>query len=78
MSARATAFRQALALEGPGAVAFPPRYVVLGIRRGVGVYTEWLGTVMGSYETPYEDTPSRRWTTCGRALSAKRGDLVQS
>jgi uncharacterized protein (DUF885 family) len=47
-------FQAALALEGPDRPAFRRGTSFSGYREGWGLYTEWLGTVMGIYETPYE------------------------
>ncbi|MFV0277194.1 MAG: DUF885 domain-containing protein [Parahaliea sp.] len=50
------ALQAAIAREAPGAV---PRFrrdnYFSGYGEGWGLYTEWLGTLMGIYETPYED-----------------------
>lgn len=48
-------FQAALALEGPPRPAFRNATYFSGYGEGWGLYTEWLGTVMGIYETPYED-----------------------
>jgi len=48
-------FQAALALEGPERPAFRRATSFSGYGEGWGLYTEWLGTVMGIYETPYED-----------------------
>lgn len=48
-------FQAALALEGPPRPAFRNAIYFSGYGEGWGLYTEWLGTVMGIYETPYED-----------------------
>ena len=45
----------ALALEGPERPAFRRGTSFSSYGEGWGLYTEWLGTVMGIYETPYED-----------------------
>ena len=45
----------ALALEGPQRPPFRRGTSFSGYSEGWGLYTEWLGTVMGIYETPYED-----------------------
>lgn len=45
----------ALALEGPERPAFRRGTQFSAYGEGWGLYTEWLGTVMGIYETPYED-----------------------
>ena len=41
--------------RGPRASSVPPGTSFSGYGEGWGLYTEWLGTVMGIYETPYED-----------------------
>jgi len=48
-------FQAALALEGPPRPAFRGNTYFSGYGEGWGLYTEWLGTIMGIYETPYED-----------------------
>jgi uncharacterized protein (DUF885 family) len=48
-------FQAALALEGPDRPEFRRSTYFSGYGEGWGLYTEWLGTVMGIYETPYED-----------------------
>jgi uncharacterized protein (DUF885 family) len=48
-------FQAALALEGPERPPFRKGTSFSGYGEGWGLYTEWLGTVMGIYETPYED-----------------------
>jgi uncharacterized protein (DUF885 family) len=48
-------FQAALALEGPERPAFRNGTSFSGYAEGWGLYTEWLGTIMGIYETPYED-----------------------
>lgn len=48
-------FQAALALEAPDRPAFRRSTYFSGYGEGWGLYTEWLGTVMGIYETPYED-----------------------
>ncbi|MEO6444441.1 MAG: DUF885 family protein [Gemmatimonadaceae bacterium] len=48
-------FQAALALEGPPRPAFRRGTSFSGYGEGWGLYTEWLGTLMGIYETPYED-----------------------
>lgn len=45
----------ALALEGPERPAFRRGTQFSAYGEGWGLYTEWLGTVMDIYETPYED-----------------------
>jgi uncharacterized protein (DUF885 family) len=48
-------FQAALALEGPERPPFRRAAGFSGYTEGWGLYTEWLGTLMGIYETPYED-----------------------
>ena len=48
-------FQAALGLEGPERPPFRRGTSFSGYGEGWGLYTEWLGTVMGIYETPYED-----------------------
>jgi len=48
-------FQAALALEGPDRPEFRKQTYFSGYGEGWGLYTEWLGTVMGIYRTPYED-----------------------
>ena len=48
-------FQAALALEGPDRPPFRRGTSFSGYGEGWGLYTEWLGTLMGIYETPYED-----------------------
>lgn len=48
-------FQAALALEGPERPPFRRGASFSAYTEGWGLYTEWLGTVMGIYETPYED-----------------------
>ena len=48
-------FQAALALEGPERPPFRRGTSFSANGEGWGLYTEWLGTVMGIYETPYED-----------------------
>ena len=48
-------FQAALALEGPERPPFRRAASFSGYTEGWGLYTEWLGTVMDIYETPYED-----------------------
>lgn len=48
-------FQAALALEGPERPPFRRGTAFSAYSEGWGLYTEWLGTVMGIYETPYED-----------------------
>ena len=48
-------FQAALAQEGPARPPFRNATSFSGYGEGWGLYTEWLGTIMGIYETPYED-----------------------
>jgi uncharacterized protein (DUF885 family) len=48
-------FQGALALEGPPRPEFRKAAYFSGYGEGWGLYTEWLGTIMGIYETPYEE-----------------------
>ena len=48
-------FQAALGLEAPERPPFRLGTSFSGYGEGWGLYTEWLGTVMGIYETPYED-----------------------
>jgi uncharacterized protein (DUF885 family) len=48
-------FQAALALEGPERPPFRRGTSFSGYGEGWGLYTEWLGTIMGVYETPYEE-----------------------
>ena len=48
-------FQAALALEAPQRPPFRRELYFSGYGEGWGLYVEWLGTVMGIYETPYED-----------------------
>jgi uncharacterized protein (DUF885 family) len=48
-------FQAALALEHPATAPFRRSTSFAAYGEGWGLYTEWLGTVMGVYETPYED-----------------------
>jgi len=48
-------FQAALALEGPERPPFRRGTSFSAYGEGWGLYTEWLGTVMDIYETPYED-----------------------
>jgi uncharacterized protein (DUF885 family) len=48
-------FQAALALEGPERPPFRRGTSFSAYGEGWGLYTEWLGTVMEIYETPYED-----------------------
>ncbi len=45
----------AMALEAPARPAFRRRSYFSGYGEGWGLYTEWLGTKLGLYETPYEE-----------------------
>ncbi|OYU15903.1 MAG: DUF885 domain-containing protein [Alphaproteobacteria bacterium PA4] len=48
-------FQAALALEAPARPAFRRETYFSGYGEGWGLYTEWLGTKLGMYETPYEE-----------------------
>jgi len=48
-------FQAALALEAPARPDFRQSTYFSGYGEGWGLYTEWLGTVMGIYRTPYEE-----------------------
>jgi uncharacterized protein (DUF885 family) len=48
-------FQAALTLEQPERAPFRRGTSFSAYGEGWGLYTEWLGTVMGVYETPYED-----------------------
>jgi len=48
-------FQAALALEAPARPDFRQSTYFSGYGEGWGLYTEWLGTVMGIYQTPYQD-----------------------
>ena len=48
-------FQAALALEAPARPAFRNDTYFSGYGEGWGLYMEWLGNVMGIYETPYEE-----------------------
>jgi uncharacterized protein (DUF885 family) len=48
-------FQAALALEAPARPAFRNDVFFSGYGEGWGLYMEWLGNVMGIYETPYEE-----------------------
>ncbi|MDH7453112.1 DUF885 family protein [Luteimonas composti] len=48
-------FQAALALEAPARPEFRQQTYFSGYGEGWGLYTEWLGTQMGIYETPYEE-----------------------
>lgn len=45
----------ALALEAPARPEFRQQVYFSGYGEGWGLYTEWLGTQMGIYETPYQE-----------------------
>jgi len=45
----------ALALEAPQRPQFRQQLYFSGYGEGWGLYTEWLGTQMGIYETPYQE-----------------------
>lgn len=47
-------FQAALALEAPERPDFRKRLYFSGYGEGWGLYTEWLGTLMGVYDTPYK------------------------
>ena len=48
-------FQAALALEAPERPDFRKQLYFSGYGEGWGLYTEWLGKLMGIYETPYEE-----------------------
>lgn len=48
-------FQAAVALEAPPRPAFRREIYFSGYGEGWGLYTEWLGTKLGIYETPYEE-----------------------
>jgi len=48
-------FQAALALEAPARPAFRNETYFSGYGEGWGLYLEWLGNIMGIYETPYEE-----------------------
>ncbi len=48
-------FQAAYALEAPDRPAFRGQTYFSGYGEGWGLYTEWLGTKLGMYETPYEE-----------------------
>ena len=48
-------FQAALALEQPNRPPFRKRGYFSGYGEGWGLYSEWLGTRMGLYDTPYDD-----------------------
>jgi uncharacterized protein (DUF885 family) len=64
-------FQAALALEGPERPPFRRGTGFSGYSEGWGLYTEWLGTIMGIYETPYEDfgrLTYEMWRACRLAI----------
>jgi uncharacterized protein (DUF885 family) len=64
-------FQAALALEGPQRPPFRRGTSFSAYQEGWGLYTEWLGTVMGIYETPYEDfgrLTYEMWRACRLAI----------
>ena len=64
-------FQAALALEGPERPPFRRGTSFSGYTEGWGLYTEWLGTIMGIYETPYEDfgrLTYEMWRACRLAI----------
>ena len=64
-------FQAALALEGPERPPFRRATSFSGYGEGWGLYTEWLGTIMGIYETPYEDfgrLTYEMWRACRLAI----------
>jgi uncharacterized protein (DUF885 family) len=64
-------FQAALALEGPERPPFRRGAQFSGYTEGWGLYTEWLGTIMGIYETPYEDfgrLTYEMWRACRLAI----------
>ena len=48
-------FQAALALEAPARPDFRRETYFSGYGEGWGLYTEWLGSKLGLYETPYEE-----------------------
>ena len=48
-------FQAAVALEAPDRPDFRKDIYFSGYGEGWGLYTEWLGTKLGMYETPYEE-----------------------
>ncbi|WP_235977412.1 DUF885 domain-containing protein [Sandaracinobacteroides hominis] len=48
-------FQAALALEAPERPDFRKELYFSGYGEGWGLYTEWLGTLMGVYDTPYKE-----------------------
>jgi uncharacterized protein (DUF885 family) len=48
-------FQAAVALEAPKRPDFRRQIYFSGYGEGWGLYTEWLGTKLGLYETPYEE-----------------------
>lgn len=64
-------FQAALALEAPDRPDFRRGTSFSGYGEGWGLYTEWLGTIMGIYETPYEDfgrLTYEMWRACRLAI----------
>ena len=64
-------FQAALTREGPARPAFRNGTSFSGYGEGWGLYTEWLGTIMGIYETPYEDfgrLTYEMWRACRLAI----------
>jgi uncharacterized protein (DUF885 family) len=64
-------FQAALALEGPERPPFRRGTSFSAYQEGWGLYTEWLGTIMGIYETPYEDfgrLTYEMWRACRLAI----------
>jgi uncharacterized protein (DUF885 family) len=64
-------FQAALVLEGPNRPPFRRGTSFSGYGEGWGLYTEWLGTIMGIYETPYEDfgrLTYEMWRACRLAI----------
>jgi uncharacterized protein (DUF885 family) len=48
-------FQAAVALEAPNRPEFRRQTYFSGYGEGWGLYTEWLGSKIGIYETPYEE-----------------------
>lgn len=48
-------FQAAVAREGPARPEFRKQTYFSGYGEGWGLYTEWLGSILGIYRTPYED-----------------------
>ncbi|HEX7122266.1 MAG TPA: DUF885 family protein [Gemmatimonadaceae bacterium] len=64
-------FQAALALEMPERPPFRRQASFSAYSEGWGLYTEWLGTVMGIYETPYEEfgrLTYEMWRACRLAI----------